>query len=100
MSNKAKFWIGVVLALPTLFVAGVISAVGAALAEAAGGGSGAGSAVSIVFGLVLLALFVAACVSTRTRWFALGILAGSAILLIVAAGACVVLLVVLFGGWQ
>ncbi len=53
-----------------------------------------GAAVSGVLALDLRGV-LAAIVIPKTRWFALGILAGTAVLLILAAGACVVLLVAL-----
>ncbi|MCW2761240.1 MAG: hypothetical protein JWR85_1441 [Marmoricola sp.] len=48
-----------------------------------------------VLALLMLAGFVFMVVAERTRWIALGILAGVAILFILAAGACVVLIVAL-----
>ena len=93
MSNKARFWIGVALSLPALVVAGIVTGGGSALADGLGADPQVGGVVSLVLGLLLLAGFVAAIVVARTRWFALGILAGVAILFILAAGACVVLLV-------
>ena len=56
--------------------------------------------VSFVLGLLLLGAFVAAIVVERTRWFALGILAGGAVLFILAAGACVVLLVAFMSSYN
>lgn len=93
MSNKAKFWIGVALALPTLVVAGLVAGAGSALADGLGADPQTGGIVSGLIGLLLLAGFIASIVLPRTRWFALGVLAGVAVLFILAAGACVVLLV-------
>ena len=93
MSNKARFWIGVALSLPALIVAGIISGGGSAVAEGLGADPQAGAIVSSILGLLLFAGFIASIVFERTRWFALGILAGAAILFILAAGACIVLLV-------
>jgi hypothetical protein len=93
MSNKAKFWIGVALALPVVIVAGIISGAASALVDGISGSSDAGAAVAFVVGLGELAALVAAIVFARTRWFALGVIAGVAVLLILAAGACVVLIV-------
>jgi hypothetical protein len=36
---------------------------------------------------------VAAVVFARTRWFAIGVIAGVAVLFVLAAGACVVLII-------
>jgi hypothetical protein len=93
MSNKAKFWIGVAIALPALMVGGIVSGAGSAVVDAVGGDPAVGAAVSGAIGLALLAGFVTLVVLERTRWIALGILAGSAILFILAAGVCVALLV-------
>ena len=93
MSNKAKFWIGVVVALPAIIVAGVISGAGSAVVDGVGGDSSVGALVSGVIALVLLVGYVMMIVFERTRWVALGMLAGTAILMVVAAGACVALLV-------
>lgn len=93
LSNKAKFWIGVAVALPAMAVAGIISGAGSAVVDALGGDPAVGAAVSGAIALALLAGFVTMIVLARTRWIALGILAGSAIVLILAAGVCVALLV-------
>ena len=100
MSNKAKFWIGVALSLPAMVVAGIVTGGGSALADALGADPQVGGIVSTVLGLLLLAAFVAAIVLDRTRWFALGILAGGAVLFILAAGACIVLLVAFIGSYN
>lgn len=99
-SNKAKFWIGVVLALPALFVAAVVSGGGSALADALGADPMAGTIISSVLSLLLLAGYIAMIVIERTRWLALGMLAGAAILVILLAGACVVLLVALSNSYS
>jgi len=95
MSNKSAFWIGVVLALPALFVVSLVLGVGAAVGEGLVGDPAVGGVISALLGVGLLAGLVTAIVVPKTRWFALGVLAGAAILLIVAAGACVVLLIAL-----
>lgn len=92
MSNKAKFWIGAVLALPALFLAAVVTGGGSALADGLGADPTVGAVVSSVLGLLLFAGYVVLVVIERTRWFALGMLAGAAILLILLAGACIVLI--------
>jgi len=71
----------------------VITGVGSAAVNAVNGDPTIGAAVSSVLGLLIFAAYIAAIVIPRTRWFALGILAGTAVLFILAAGACVALLV-------
>jgi hypothetical protein len=93
MSNKAKFWIGVALTIPVAIVCSIISGGSSAIVEGVGGDSSVGAAVAGVVSLGQLGVFIAAIVVERTRWFALGVLAGGAVLLILAAGACIVLLV-------
>jgi hypothetical protein len=92
MSNTAKFWIGVVLALPVIVLGsiliGIASGIGAALDDT-------GTASAILGGLASvleLAAVVVAVVLPKTRWFALGTIAGVAVLVVLAAGACVALL--------
>ena len=43
---------------------------------------------------------MAAIVFARTRWFAIGVIAGLAVILILAAGACVVLIVALTNSYS
>jgi len=93
MSNKAKFWIGVVLTIPAIIAGSVITGVGSAAVNAVNGDPAIGAAVSSLLGLLIFAAYIAAIVIPKTRWFALGILAGTAVLLILAAGACVALIV-------
>ncbi len=95
MSNTAKFWIGVALAIPVVIIGSVFvsiaSGVGTVLDDS-------GTASAILGGLVSLlelAAVVVALVLPKTRWFALGAIAGIAVLTVLAAGACVVLLVAL-----
>ncbi len=92
-SNKAKFWIGVLLTIPAIVVGSVITGVGSAAVNAVNGDPAIGAAVSSLLGLLIFAAYIAAIVIPKTRWFALGILAGTAVLFILAAGACVALLV-------
>lgn len=93
MSNKAKFWIGVVLALPVLVLAGIISGAASAAVDGITGDYNAAGAVAFVVGLGELAALVAAIVFAPTRWFAIGVIAGIAVLFVLAAGACVVILI-------
>jgi hypothetical protein len=100
MSNKAKFWIGVALTIPVIVVCSIISGASSAVVEGIGGDPSTGAAAAGVVSLVQLGVFIAALVLDRTRWFALGVLAGTGILLILAAGACVVLIVGLSNGFS
>jgi hypothetical protein len=93
MSNKAKFWIGAVLALPVIVVAGLISGAVSAVADGITGSSSVTGFAAALVGLGELAAVIGAIVWERTRWFAIGVIAGGAVLLILAAGACIVLLV-------
>jgi uncharacterized membrane protein len=93
MSNKAKFWIGVALALPVLILSGIISGAASAVVDGISSDSNAAAAVAFVVGLGELAAVVAAVVFARTRWFAIGVIAGVAVLFVLAAGACVVLII-------
>jgi hypothetical protein len=92
MSNKAKFWLGVALALPALIVGPLI--VGAAVNI--GQVISADGPLSGILGggasLALLIAFIGLIVVDRTRWIGLGMLAGIAVLFVVAAGACIALL--------
>jgi hypothetical protein len=85
MSNKAKFWIGAALSLPAMVVAGIITGAGSAVADGLGADPQVGAIVSTVLGLLLLVGFIAAIV---------------AILFILAAGACVVLLVAFMSSYN
>ena len=94
MSNKAKFWIGVLLALPALVVG--------RRHQRRRDGSGRRHRRRPVGGRhssrerspwPCWSACVLMIVLERTRWIALGMLAGTAILFVLAAGACVALLV-------
>lgn len=98
ISNKAKFWIGVALTIPAIIVSGLITGAAAAIVEALNGDPAVEATVSSVVALLVLVGYVAMIVLPRTRWIALGILAGTAVLFILAAGACVALLVTYSGG--
>jgi hypothetical protein len=100
MSNKAKFWIGVALTIPVVVICSLNSGASSALVESVTGDSSAGGAVASAVSLGQFALFIVALVLERTRWFALGVLAGAGILLILAAGACVVLIFGLSQGFS
>ena len=91
--NKAKFWIGVLLTIPALIVGSVIAGVGVRSRRCGHGDPAIGAAVSSFLGLLIFAAYIAMIVVPRTRWFPLGILAGTAVLFILAAGACVALII-------
>ena len=100
MSNKGKFWLGVVLALPAMLVGGFLAGLGPALASGATGSSDVGAVIGLLIGLMELAGLVVLIVLERTRWIGLGILAGIAILFILAAGACIVIIVALTNSYS
>lgn len=96
LSNRAKFWIGAVLALPATFVSVFASGVvGTIVVDGLGAGPQAGTIASSIVGLGLLAGLVTLIVLPRTRWVGVGLLAGAAVGLILLAGVCVVFLVAL-----
>jgi hypothetical protein len=92
MSNKAKFWIGVVLALPAIFAGPALVAVAVNLGQVISADGPLSGILGGLASILLLAGFIALVVIERTRWVALGILAGIAALFVIAAGACVFLL--------
>ena len=93
LSNKARFWIGVPLAIPALFVAGLVVGAAGALGAAIDDTGGVTTILSGIALLLVVAAFVVALVKPSTRFFALGVMAGTAVILVLAAGACVALLV-------
>ena len=93
MSNKAKFWIGVGLAVPAVVVGPLLVSAALNLGQVISADSPLGGILSSLAALLLLAGLVTLMVLEKTRWFGLGMLAGFAILLILAAGACVVLII-------
>ena len=93
MSNKAKFWLGVVLAIPAVFVGPLIVAAAVNLGQVIAPDSPLSGVLGGIASLLLLAMFIVLIALDRTRWIGLGMLAGIAALFILAAGACVALLV-------
>ena len=93
MSNTAKFWIGVLLALPVVvvgsIVVGIASGIGSALDDI---GHGVGDPGRPSRASSTWPHSSPPWSLSRTRWFALGVIAGIAVLAVLAAGACVVLL--------
>jgi uncharacterized membrane protein YhaH (DUF805 family) len=92
MSNTAKFWIGVLLALPVVVVGSIVVGIASGIGSALDDSGNASAILGGVASILDLAALVAALVVARTRWFALGVIAGVAVLAVLAAGACVVLL--------
>ena len=93
MSNKAKFWIGAVLAVPAVIAGPLLVAGALNLGQVITADGPLGGILSGVAALLLLVGLVTLIVVERTRWIGLGMLAGFAILVILTAGACVVLLI-------
>ena len=96
-SNKAKFWIGFALGIPVLVVLGVLTSIPSTLLVASGGGSRANVVLQVGTGVVELVGLALLIGFPRTRWWGIGLLAGIATALIVFAGVCAVLLVVILG---
>ena len=94
----AKFWIGVALCLPALFVAGALQAIPIAVADALSLPPEVGQFSTLGLDLALFGAFIAGLVMEKTRFIVLGILAGIAVLFVVAAGACILLLAGLASG--
>ena len=92
-SNKGRFWLGVVLAIPAIIIGPVLIGAAAALGDAVATGSSLGAILGGLVALGLLGGFIVLVVIDRTRWIGLGMLAGFAGLFILGAGACVALIV-------
>ena len=90
--NVARFWIGVALCLPVLFVAGALQAIPSVIADSLSLPPEVGQFSTLGLDLALFAAFIAGLVVEKTRFFILGIIAGIAVLFVVAAGACILLL--------
>ena len=98
MSNAAKFGIGVALAIPAMVLVGVFQTVPWMVSDALSVPSEVAGLSMFGASVLLLALFVVGLVRERTRFVVLGILAGVAILFVIAAGACILLLTGLASG--
>lgn len=97
-SNVARFWIGVALCLPVLFVAGALQAIPSVVADSLSLPPEVGQFATLGLDLALFAAFITGLVVERTRFIVLGILAGTAAMFVVAAGACILLLAGLASG--
>ncbi len=100
MSNKAKFWVGAVLAVPAVIAGPLLVAAALNLGQVISADGPLGGVLSGIAALLLLAGLVTLMVVERTRWIGLGMLAGFGILAILAAGACVVLLVAITNAYS
>lgn len=92
MSNRAKFWIGVVLVIPVIVALGVVAGVAGSIVSSVTHSGAVIGFTQLGFWLASVGGWIAMVVVERTRWLALGMLAGFAILAVVVAGACVALL--------
>lgn len=92
-SNVFKFWMGVLLCLPVLFVAVALQAIPRAVGDALSLPPEVGQFSTLGLDLGLFAAFIAGLVVEKTRFIVLGVLAGIAVLFVIAAGACVLLIV-------
>lgn len=91
-SNVAKFWIGVALCIPAMFVVGLLETVPGIAADALSLPDVVPGIAAAGLNLALFAAVIVGLVIEKTRFVVLGILACLAVLFVVAAGACVVLL--------
>jgi branched-subunit amino acid transport protein len=89
---------GVLLCLPVLFVAGALQALPSTFADAVHLPQSVGQFMVLGIDIALLGAFITGLVVEKTRFLVLGIIAGIAVLFVVAAGACVLLLAGLASG--
>lgn len=92
LSNVARFWIGVLLCVPAIVVIGFLETLPTWFGHRLGLPGAASSISTLLLNLLLLAAVVYGLVKEATRFIVVGIMAGLAILFVLAAGACVVLL--------
>jgi hypothetical protein len=91
-SNVAKFWIGVALCIPTLFLVGVLESLPTFVGDAVNLPGELSAIATFGLNIGLLGAFIVGIVRESTRFIVVGILAGVAILFVLAAGACIALL--------
>ncbi len=89
---------GVLLCLPVLFVVGALQAIPQAIAQGLSLPAEVGQFATLGLDLAIFAGMIAGLVFEKTRFLVLGTLAGIAVLFVVAAGACILLLVGLSNG--
>ncbi|WP_457252806.1 hypothetical protein [Pedococcus sp. P5_B7] len=92
-SNVAKFWIGVALCIPALFLVGGLESLPTVVGNAVNLPNELSTIATLGLNVGLLAAFIVGLVRESTRFIMVGMLAGLAIVFVLAAGACVVLLV-------
>jgi hypothetical protein len=91
-SNVAKFWIGVALCIPALVVVGGLESLPSFVGNTVHLPSEVSAIASLGLNVGLLGAFIVGVVRESTRFIMVGILAGLAVLFVLAAGACIVLL--------
>ena len=98
-SNVAKFWIGVALCIPALFVVGALESLPTLVGNQVNLPNEISAIATFGLNIGLLAAFIVGLVRESTRFILVGMLAGLAILFVLAAGACIALLVGLGAGY-
>lgn len=97
MSNRAKFWLGFALAVPVFIAVQVLFGVVFTALSAVDAPAPVLGVSGVLEAVLLLGALVALVIIQRTRWVALGLLAGAAAVVIVLGGACIVLITALGG---
>ena len=98
-SNVARFWIGVALCLPALFVVGALESLPTLVGNKVNLPNEVSAIATFGLNIGLLVAFIVGLVRESTRFIFVGMLAGLAILFVLAAGACIALLVGLGAGY-
>jgi hypothetical protein len=98
-SNVAKFWIGVALCIPALVVVGFLESLPTVTRNALDLPDAMAAIGTFGLNIGLLAAVIVGLVRDSTRFIVVGILAGVAILFVLAAGACIALLAGLGQGY-
>jgi hypothetical protein len=91
-SNVAKFWIGVALCIPALVLVGALESLPTVAGNAVNLPHEISAIATLGLNLGLLGAFLVGLVRESTRFVMVGLLAGLAILFVLAAGACIALL--------
>lgn len=92
LSNVARFWIGVALCVPVLFLVGLLVSLPSVVGNELNLPGELSGIATFGMSIGLLATGIVGLVRESTRFIVVGILAGLAILFVLAAGACIVLL--------
>lgn len=93
LSNVAKFWIGVALCVPALILAAVLGSLPTVVGNRVNLPPELSAIATFGMSVGLLATGIVGLVRGSTRFIVVGMLAGLAILFVLAAGACIALLV-------